>query len=69
MSEEQIYKRAEKKVDGKFVAVEFEDLCEGDHFRIYERNGELHAEGIVGENPKPCDPPGNWIFVCKEIYK
>lgn len=53
------YREAMKLMeDGQWFAIPFEQLCKGDRFRLFE--SQLILEGVVENDPRPCDPPGNY---------
>ena len=56
------YRHVEILRDGEWVRDEFENVREGDSFKIFEPDGTFVHQGIALTDPEPCEPEGNWII-------
>jgi cation transport ATPase len=60
------YKTVKKYADGDWVDWPFEELKKGDKVRVYAA-GQLHADGYVVTEPKPCEPVGNYELTLSDM--
>jgi hypothetical protein len=62
------FRQCEKLVDEDWVPVEFEQLKEGDTFRLFE-NGLVICEAVAEGDPFQVPPDGNWGIKATEIFQ
>ena len=62
------YRTCEKLVDGHWVPIEFDDIKEGDHIKLWEKETILIREFIATADAEPCSPEGNMQVGGKPIF-
>jgi hypothetical protein len=56
--------------DGSFLRIEFDELREGDQFKLTDPNDEFEDGKLLftcTSDAEPCDPEGNWSVMIDEI--